>query len=189
MTENPLVAIATKIRNATGSQNKFTVAEINLLTVVNKYYPNFDANPKWFINGQAQTGTDEKPVNGGTINCLFDSYHVDSPNLLRKLVGSKAHLDIHFPVARYTDTDFSIKAVAQTIKLVKEDGSNLIDPISIADGDTNYGFLGYSLSVPLTNEIAEYLISGKAINATYTGIGTHDGATIPGPVSIQLQTF
>ena len=189
MTENQLVAIATKIRNKIGTQNKFNLAEINLLTGVNKDYPNFDAKPKMFINGQAQAGDDDKSINGGTINYLFNSYHVDSPNLLRKLAGSKTHLYIHVPVVVYTGSDFSTKAVNQTIKLVKEDGSNLVDPLSIADGNTDYSFSGYSLSVPITTEIAEYLISGKAINATYTGIGTHEGTTIGGAAYIWLQTY
>ena len=71
------------------------------------------------------------------------------------------------------DTDYFTKSVAQTIHVLKQDGSDLIPAVTISAGDTSYAYTNYQFNQPITSAIADYLATGQPITVKYDNIGSH----------------
>lgn len=180
MTENPIVKMADNIRTKVGTSQKFTLAEMASLLFLPDSFPNF--NQKFTItqNGEIKPSAigSRLNVNGGDTITITYTYTITQPNLLRKLVGTNANLFLSCPVVTFMDTDYSTKAVAQTINLLKQDGSDLIPAVTINAGETRYGLNTYHIHQPLTSAIADYLATNQPITIKYDNIGSHADATI-----------
>lgn len=189
MTENPIITMADKIRNVIGVQSKFTLSEIATLLEPNQNFPGFYPINSMDINGTPQaTDVSLVNVNGGdVITCTF-TYKLSSAQLLRKLVGSKAKLNFSLPVAKYMN-NWTATAVNQTINFIKNDGSQLFNPVTIPDGSTEYSFSGYERTEPLTSEVADYLQSGQPIKIQYTNVGSHADTQITPIATCALHTY
>lgn len=188
MTVNPIVEMANKIRDAIGTTQHFTLAEISELSGVNKNYPACYPIFSMDINGSTPSGSGLIDINGGDVITYTFNYQITTPNLLRKLVGSKANLSFGVPVAKYMN-NFTATAVNQTIMFLKNDGTALFSPVNINDGDTNYSFSGYVRKEALTSEIAEYLITNQPIKVKYSNVGSHDGTQISSTATFTLNTY
>lgn len=179
MTENPIVAMANKFRDAIGTKSKFTLSEISQLAAVPLYYPASNPTSTLDINGIAQSGAALVDVHGGDTLTYTFKYNIATPKLLRKLVGSKAYLSLTLPLVKYTNpSTYVATTVAQTIKILKNDGTELFSPITINDGNTDYAYVNLKRKEPLTNELVDYLITNQPIKAQYTNVGSHDGSQI-----------
>ena len=190
MTENPIVKIANKIRDKVGTTQKFTLPEMASLVSLPDNFPDFTASLTLTQNGATKGSTDTLNVNGGDTISFTYTYTVTQPNLLRKLVGSKAKLSISCPVVQYMDTDFLNKSVAQTINFLKQDGSELCPAVTINAGETSYAYTSYYLNQQLTNAIVDYLVTNRPIVVTYDHIGSHANATVSGaPAACRLLLF
>lgn len=174
MTENPIVKMASTIRDKVGTTNKFTLPEIATLMTVNTSFPDFSSSATVIKNGASQSLNSTINVNGGdTIEYTF-SYTANHEQLLRKLIGTNTKLSFSLPVIMYTDSDWTSKATSQTIHILRKDNSNLIDPISIEAGNTQYQYSGLYVNQQLTNSIVDYLITNQPIVVKYDNVGSHD---------------
>lgn len=173
MTENPIVKMADNIRAKVGTTQKFTLPEIASLLTLPDYFPDFNATVTIAQNGATKPSSGQLTVNGGDTITFTYSYTITQPTILRKLVGSNANLFLACPVAGFMDTDYTTKAVAQTIHFLKQDGSDLIPSVTINNGDTSYGFANYQLKQPLTSAIADYLATNQPITVKYDNFGSH----------------
>lgn len=173
MTENPIVKMANVIRDKVGTTNKFTLPEIALLMSLSTSFPDFSTSASVSKNGASQSLNSTIDVNGGdTINYTF-SYTVSHDDLLRKLIASNAKLSFSLSVIKYTDSDWTTKATSQTIHILRQDGSNLIDPINIEAGDTQYQYASLYVNQQLTDQIVDYLLINQPIIVKYDNIGSH----------------
>lgn len=174
MTENPIVKMASTIRDKVGTTNKFTLPEIATLMTVNISFPDFSSSATVIKNGASQSLNSTINVNGGdTIEYTF-SYTANHEQLLRKLIGTNTNLSFSLPVIKYTDSDWTSKVTSQTIHILRKDNSNLIDPISIEAGNTQYQYSGLYVNQQLTNSIVDYLITNQPIVVKYDNVGSHD---------------
>lgn len=173
MTENPIVKMADNIRAKVGTTQKFTLPEIASLLTLPDYFPDFNATVTIAQNGATKPSSGQLTVNGGDTITFTYSYTITQPKILRKLVGSYANLFLACPVAGFMDTDYTTKAVAQTIHFLKQDGSDLIPSVTINNGDTSYAFTNYQLKQPLTSAIADYLATNQPITVKYDNFGSH----------------
>lgn len=174
MTENPIVKMASTIRDKVGTTNKFTLPEIATLMTVNTSFPDFSSSATVSKNGASQSLNSTINVNGGdTIEYTF-SYTANHEQLLRKLIDTNTKLSFSLPVIKYTDSDWTSKATSQTIHILRKDASNLIDPISIEAGNTQYQYSGLYVNQQLTNSIVDYLITNQPIVVKYDNVGSHD---------------
>lgn len=180
MTENPIVKMADNIRTKVGTTQKFTLPEIASLVFLPDNFPNFNAELTIAQNGVTKPSIfgSRLNVNGGDTITFTYTYTITEPNILRKLVGSNANLFISCPVIGFMDTDYSTKAVAQTIHFLKQDGSDLIPAVTINNGDASYGYINYQVNQPLTSAIADYLATNQPITYKYDNIGSHADAQI-----------
>lgn len=181
MTENPIVKMADNIRTKVGTTQKFTLPEIASLVMLPDNFPNFNAKLTIAQNGVTKPSIigSRLDVNGGDTITFTYTYTITEPNILRKLVGSNANLFISCPVISFImDTDYSAKAVAQTIHFLKQDGSELIPSVTINNGDTSYGYSNYQVNQPLTSAIADYLATNQPITYKYDNIASHANAQI-----------
>ena len=173
MTENPIVKMADSIRAKTGTSNKFTLPEMALIMEVSCDFPDFSTTVTVNKNGSSQDLNTTISVNGGdTIEFTFN-YTVTHTDLLLKLRNSNAKLSFSLPVIKYQDSDGTNKATAQTIHILKENGSELIAPISIDAGDTNYPYINKYIYLQLTDLIVAYLMTGRPIIVKYDNVGSH----------------
>lgn len=177
MTENPIVKMADNIRTKVGTTQKFTLTEIASLVFLPDTFLDFTATSTVKYNGTTPGGTALTVKAGDTVSVTYH-YEVNHVNLLRKLIGSKANLYIACPVANYMDTDFSNKALGQTIHFLKDDGSDLSPAVTIAAGDTKYGYSSYYLNQQLTTAIVDYLESNRPIEVKIDQFGSHGTATV-----------
>lgn len=174
MTENPIVKMADSIRAKIGTKKKFTLPEIALLMELSTSFPDFSTSATVSKNGASQSLNTTIDVKGGdTIDYTF-SYTVSHGDLLRKLIASNAKLSFSLSVIKYTDSDWSSKATSQTIHILRQDGSNLIDPISIEAGNTQYQYSPLYVNQQLTDTIVDYLLTKQPIIVKYDNIGSHD---------------
>lgn len=180
MTENPIVKMADNIRTKVGTTQKFTLPEIASLVFLPDNFPNFNAELTIAQNGVTKPSIigSRLHVNGGDTITFTFTYTITEPNILHKLVGSNANLFISCPVISFMGTDYSTKAVAQTIHFLKQDGSELIPSVTINNGDTSYGYSNYRVNQPLTSAIADYLATNQPITYKYDNIGSHADAKI-----------
>lgn len=172
MVENPIVKIANNIRTKVGTTQKFTLPEIASMVFLPDYFPDFTATSTVMHNGTTPSGT-TITINGGDTVSITYRYEVKHADLLRKLIGSKANLYIACPVANYMDTDFSTKAVGQTIHFLKDDGSELLPNVTIAAGDTKYAYSSYYVNQRLTAALVDYLVTNRAIEVRTDQFGSH----------------
>ena len=188
MTENPIVKMANSIRAKTGTNNKFTLPEISLIMEVSSAFPDFSTTVTVSKNGSSQALNTSIAVNGGdTIEFTFN-YTVTHTDLLWKLRNSNAKLPFSLPVIKYQD-GWTNKATAQTIHILKENDSELIASISIADGDTNYSYVNKYLYPQLTDSIAEYLLTGRPITIKYDNVGSHDNLKMSTDATLKLWLY
>lgn len=173
MTENPIVKIANNIRTKVGTTQKFTLPEIASMVFLPDNFPDFTAKSSVKQNGTPKNSGDTLTINGGDTVSITYQYEVKYPALLRKLIGSKANLYIACPVANYMDTDFSTKAVGQTIHFLKDDGSELLPAVTIAAGDTKYAYSSYYVNQRLTTALVDYLVTNRAIEVRTDQFGSH----------------
>lgn len=174
MTENPIVKMANVIRDKVGTTNKFTLPEIALLTELSTSFPDFSTSATVSKNGASQSLNATINVNGGdTIEYTF-SYTASHEPVLRKLISTNTKLSFSLPVIKYTDSDWTNKATSQTIHILRKDGSNLIDPISIEAGNTQYQYSSLYVNQQLTDSIVDYLITNQPIIVRYDNVGSHD---------------
>lgn len=174
MTENPIVKMANTIRDKVGTTNKFTLPEIALLMSLSTSFPDFSTSATVSKNGASQSLNNTISVNGGdTIDYTF-SYTASHGDLLRKMIDTNAKLSFSLSVIKYTDSDFTSKATAQTIHILRQDGSNLVEPISIEAGNTQYQYSSLYVNQPLTNPIVDYLLTNQPIIVKYDNVGSHD---------------
>ena len=189
MTENPIVKMADSIRAKTGTNNKFTLPEMSLIMEVSSNFPDFSTTVTVSKNGSSQALNTTISVNGGdTIEFTFN-YAVTHTDLLWKLRNSNAKLSFSLPVIKYQDSGWTNKATAQTIHILRENGSELIAPISIADGDTNYSYVDKYIYPQLTDLIAEYLMTGRPIIVKYDNVGSHDNLKMSTAATLQLWLY
>jgi hypothetical protein len=181
--------MADKIRNVVGTQSKFTLSEIATMLEPNQNFPGFYPIRSVDINGTPQP-TDVGLVNvkGGDVITVTFTYKLSSAQLLRKLVGSKAKLNFSIPVAKY-ENNWTATAVNQTINFLKNDGSQLFNPVTIPDGNTNYAYGDYKRTESLTSEVSDYLQSGQPIKIQYTNVGSHDGTQMSLLATFALYTY
>lgn len=172
MTENPIVKMADSIRAKTGTTNKFTIPEMSLIMGVSSNFPDFSPTVTVSKNGSSQDLNTTISVNGGdTIEFTFN-YTVTHADLLWKLRNSNAKLPFSLPVIKYME-GWTNTATAQTIHILKENGSDLIAPTSIADGNTQYSYVNLYLYPQITDLIAEYLLTSRPIIVKYDNVGSH----------------
>lgn len=189
MTENPIVKMADKIRAKTGSSNTFTLPEMSLIMEVSSNFPDFSTTVTASKNGSSQDLNTTLSVNGGdTIEFTFN-YTVTHTDLLWKLRNSNAKFSFSLPVIKYQDSGFVNKATAQTIHILKENGSDLIEPISIGDGDTNYSYINKYIYPQITNLIATYVMTGQPIIVKYDNVGSHDNLKMTTNATLQLWLY
>lgn len=189
MTENPIVKLANNIRTKVGTTQKFTLPEIASLVSLPDNFPDFTATNTVKYNGTTPSGT-TLTINGGDTVSITYRYEVKYPDLLRKLIGSKANLYIACPVANYMDTDFSTKAVGQTIHFLKDDGSELLPNVTIAAGDTKYAYSSYYVNQRLTAALVDYLVTNRAIEVRTDQFGSHANTNLyASAVSCRLLLF
>ncbi|WP_334116408.1 hypothetical protein [Ligilactobacillus sp.] len=189
MTENPIVKMAEDIRDKVGTTNKFTLPEIALLMSLSTNFPEFFPSATVIKNGASQSLNTTIGVNGGdTIEYTF-SYTVSHESLLRKLVISNAKLSFSLPVIKYTDSDWSTKTTSQTIHILRKDGSNLVDPISIEAGSAQYQYTGLYVNRQLTTSIVDYLITTQPIIVKYDNVGTHDNLKMLTTATLNLWVY
>jgi plastocyanin len=189
MTENPIVKMADSIRAKTGTTNKFTLPEMALIMNVSSNFPDFSSTVTVSKNGSSQALNTTISVNGGdTIEFTFN-YTVTHTDLLWKLRNSNAKLPFSLPVIKYQDSDWTNKATAQTIHILRENGSELIASISIAAGDTNYSYVNKYIYPQLTDSIAEYLMTGRPIIVKYDNVGSHDNLKMSTDATLQLWLY
>lgn len=173
MTENPIVKMADRIRAKVGVTKKFTLPEIALIMDLSTSFPDFSTSATVSKNGASQSLKATIDVNGGdTIDYTF-SCTVSHGDLLRKLIASNAHLSFLLSVIKYRDSDWVTKATSQTVHILRQDGSNLIDPISIEAGDTQYQYSNLYVNQQLTDTIVDYLLTNQPIIVKYDNIGSH----------------
>lgn len=189
MTENAIVKMATKIRNKVGTSRTFTLPEIATLMTVPDNFPDFWPSATLKVNGVTQQGGSSLTVHGGETISFTLSYIIHHAGLLQKLIGSNAHLYLSIPVIKYMDTDFSQKATAQTIHILKKDGSNLLNSVSIAAGSTQYAYTTLQLNQPLSNEIVSYLTTNQPIEVRYDNIASHDNLDLLTSVVLNILLF
>lgn len=189
MTENAIVKMAAKIRNKVGTSRTFTLPEIATIMTVPDHFPDFSPTATLKLNGVTQQGGSSLSVHGGDTISYTISYTLNHAGLLQKLIGSNANLYLSIPVIKYMDTDFSQKATAQTIHILKKDGSNLLNPVSIAAGSTQYAYINLQLNQPLSNEIVSYLTTNQPIEVRYDNIGNHENLDVSTSVSLDLLLF
>lgn len=189
MTENPIVKMASSIRAKIGTTKKFTLPEIALLTELSTNFPDFSTSASVSKNGTSQSLNSTIDVNGGdTINYTF-SYTVSHGDLLRKLISSNAKLSFSLSVIKYTDSDWTTKATSQTIHILRQDGSNLIDPVSIEAGNTQYQYSGLYVNQQLTETIVDYLLTNQPIIVKYDNIGSHANLKLITTDTLNLWVF
>lgn len=189
MTENPIVKMADSIRAKTGSTNKFTLPEMSLIMEVSSNFPDFSSTVTVSKNGSSQDLNTTISVNGGdTIEFTFN-YTVPHTDLLWKLRNSNAKLAFSLPVIKYQDSGWTNKATAQTIHILRENGSDLIAPISIDDGDTNYSYVNKFIYPQLTEGIATYLMSGRPVIVKYDNVGSHDNLKMSTDATFKLWLY
>ena len=188
MTENAIVKMAAKIRNQVGTSRTFTLPEIATLMTVPDNFPDFWPSTTLKVNGVTQGGS-SLTVHGGETISFTLSYIIHHAGLLQKLIGSNAHLYLSIPVIKYMDTDFSQKATAQTIHILKHDGSNLLNPVSIAAGSTQYAYTTLQLNQPLSNALVSYLTTNQPIEVRYDNIGNHDNLDLSTSVGLNILLF
>ena len=189
MTENPIVKIADTIRAKTGTTNKFTIAEMGLLINVSTSFPDFSPTVTVSKNGASQALNSTISVNGGDTIEVTINYTVQHTDLLWKLKNSNAKLAFSLPVIKYMDTDFANKATAQTIHILKENGSDLIAPISINAGDGQYSYIDLYIYPQLTDLIAGYLLTGRPIIVKYDNVGSHDNLKMSTGARLELRLY
>lgn len=189
MTENPIVKMADSIRAKIGTTKKFTLPEIALLTELSTSFPDFSTSASVSKNGTSQSLNSTIDVNGGdTINYTFN-YTVSHGDLLRKLISSNAKLSFSLSVIKYTDSDWTTKATSQTIHILRQDGSNLIDPVSIEAGNTQYQYSGLYVNQQLTETIVDYLLTNQPIIVKYDNIGSHANLKLLTTCTLNLWVF
>lgn len=178
MTENPIVKIANNIRTKVGTTQKFTLPEIASLVSLPDYFPDFTATSTVTHNGTTPSGT-QLTINGGDTVSITYRYEVKHPDLLRKLIGSKANLYIACPVANYMNSaTFANNAVGQTMHFLKDDGSELLPAVTIAAGDTKYAYSSYYINQQLTTALVDYLVTNRAIEVRTDQFGSHANTTL-----------
>jgi plastocyanin len=188
MTENPIVKMADNIRAKTGTTNKFTLPEMSLIMEVSTNFPDFSTTVAVSKNGSSQDLNTTISVNGGdTIEFTFN-YTVTHTELLWKLRNSKATLSFSLPIIKYQD-GWTNKATAQTIHILRENGSDLIAPISINDGDTNYSYVNKYVYPQLTDLIAAYLMTGRPVIVKYDNVGSHDNLKMSTDATFNLWLY
>ena len=188
MTENPIVKMADSIRAKVGTTNKFTLPEMSLIMGVSSNFPDFSTTVTVSKNGSSQDLNTTISVNGGdTIEFTFN-YTATHTDLLCKLRNSNAKLSFSLPVIKYQD-GWTNKATAQTFHILKENGSDLIAPISIANGDTNYSYVNKYIYPQLTDLIAAYLMTGRPIIVKYDNVGSHDNLKMTTDATLQLWLY
>lgn len=173
MTENPIVKMANAIRDKVGTTNKFTLPEIVLLTELSTSFPDFSTSTTVSKNGASQSLNSTIDVNGGDIINYTFSCTVSHGDLLRKMIATNAKLSFSLTVIKYTDSDWTSKATSQTIHILRQDGSNLIEPISIEAGNTQYQYSSLYVNQQLTDPIVDYLLTNQPIIVKYDNIGSH----------------
>ena len=189
MTENPIVKMADNIRDKVGTTNKFTIPEMSLIMGVSSNFPDFSSTVTVSKNGSSQDPKTTISVNGGdTIEFTFN-YTVTHNDLLWKLRNSNAKLPFSLPGIKYTDSDFTNKATAQTIHILRENGSELIAPTSIAAGDTQYSYVNLYLYPQLTESLATYLLTGRSIIVKYDNVGSHDNLKMTTDATMNLWLY
>ena len=188
MTENPIVKMADSIRAKTGTSNKFTLPEMSLVMEVSSNFPDFSTTVTVSKNGSSQALNSTISVNGGDTIEFTINYAVTHTDLLWKLRNSNAKLAFSLPVIKYQD-GWTSKATAQTIHILKENDSELIASISIADGDTNYSYVNKYLYPQLTDSIAEYLMTGRPITIKYDNVGSHDNLKMSTDATLKLWLY
>lgn len=184
MTENPIVKMANNIRTQLDTTQKFTLPEIASLVRLPDNFPDFTATKSVTQNGATKGNNDSLNVNGGDAISFTYTYTITQPNLLRKLVGSKAKISIVCPVVGFMDSDFLTKTVGQSIHFLKEDGSELFSTVSIDAGNSSYAYTPYMANQNLTTTIVDYLATNRPITVTYDHIGSHSNATINTAVAV-----
>ena len=189
MTENPIVKMADSIRAKIGTTEKFTLPEMSLIMEVSSKFPDFSSNVTVSKNGSSQDLNATISVNGGdTIEFTF-SYTVTPTDLLWKLRNSNANLSFSLPLIKYTDSDFTNKATAQTIHILRENGTDLIAPISITAGESNYSYINLYLYPQITELIATYLLTGRPIIVKYDNVGSHDNLKMTTNATLDLWLY
>lgn len=189
MTENPIVKMADSIRDKVGTTNKFTLPEMSLIMMVSSNFPDFSHTVTVSKNGSSQSLNTTISVNGGdTIEFTFN-YTITHTDLLWKLRNSNAKLPFSLPVIKYTDSDFTNKATAQTIHILRENGSDLIAPTSIDAGDAQYSYINLYLYPQLTDSIAAYLLTGRPIIVKYDNVGSHNNLTMMTNATLDLWLY
>ena len=173
MTENPIVKMADSIRAKIGTTKKFTLPEIALIMNIATSFPDFSTSATVSKNGTSQSLNSTIDVNGGDIIIYTFSYTVSHGDLLRKMIATNAKLSFSLSVIKYTDSDWTTKATSQTIHILRQDGSNLIEPISIEDGNTQYQYSPLYVNQQLTDPIVDYLLTNQPIIVKYDNIGSH----------------
>lgn len=170
MTENPIVKMANAIRAKVGTTKKFTLPEIALLMELSTSFPDFSTNVTVSKNGSSQAMNSTISVNDGdTIQFTFN-YTAQHGDLLRKLKGTNAKLSFSLPVIKYMDSNFTNKATSQTIHILRQDGSNLIEPTTIENGNTQYQFSNLFVNQQLTDPIVDYLLTNQPITVKYDNV-------------------
>lgn len=178
MVENPIVKMADNIRAKVGTTQKFTLPEIASLVTLPDTFPGFNQKLTVAQNGATKPAGASLTINGGDTITFTYSYTIAQPSLLRKLVGTNANLFLSCPVIGFIDTDYSAKAVAQTIHFLKQDGSDLIPAVTINNGDSSYGHTNYQVHHPLTSAIVDYLATNQPITYKYDNIASHANTQI-----------
>ena len=173
MTENPIVKMADSIRAKIGTTKKFTLPEIAVLMELTTSFPDFSTSATVSKNGTSQSLNSTIDVNGGDTIIYTFSYTVSHGDLLRKMIATNAKLSFSLSVIKYTDSDWTTKATSQTIHILRQDGSNLIEPISIEAGNTQYQYSSLYVNQQLTDPIVDYLLTNQPIIVKYDNIGSH----------------
>lgn len=188
MTENPIVKMADSIRTKIGTTKKFTLPEIALIMDMATSFPDFSTNVTVSKNGTSQALNSSIPVNGGDTIEFTINYTAQHGDLLRKLKDTNAQLSFSLSVIKYME-GWTNTATSQTIHILRQDGSNLIDPVSIAAGNTDYQYASLYINQTLTDSIIDYLITNQPITVKYDNIGAHNDLKINGSALLNLWLY
>lgn len=189
MTENPIVKMATAIRDKVGTTKKFTLPEIATLMTVNTSFPDFSTTITVSKNGASQDLNSTITVNGGDTIAFTVNYTANHLDLLRKLTNTNTTLALSIPVIKYMDSDFVNKATSQTIHVLRQDGSDLLAPTTITAGSTQYSYSNLYINQALTDDIINYLATNQPITIKIDNVGTHDNLKLLITPAVNLWVF